>query len=82
MSKARTWGGRAWYQPQWPPREPPRGRVMTRGELKPLVEMFESLGIGLAIAVVVILVLLTACTGAGVRQRAGHTGGHRYHAVL
>ncbi len=41
--------------------EPPRGvRVMTRGQLKPLVEMFESLGIGLTIAVFVILVLLTA----------------------
>jgi multidrug efflux pump subunit AcrB len=40
---------------------PPRGvRIMTRGELKPMVEMFESLGIGLSIAVVVILVLLTA----------------------
>jgi multidrug efflux pump subunit AcrB len=41
--------------------QPPRGvRVMTRGQLKPMIEMFESLGIGLAIAVVVILVLLTA----------------------
>ena len=41
--------------------KPPRGvRVFTRGQFKPMVEMFEALGIGLAIAVVVILVLLTA----------------------
>jgi multidrug efflux pump subunit AcrB len=41
--------------------EPPRGvSVLTRGQLKPMAEMFESLGIGLAIAVGVILVLLTA----------------------
>jgi multidrug efflux pump subunit AcrB len=41
--------------------EPPRGvRVLTRGQLKPMAEMFESLGTGLAIAVGVILVLLTA----------------------
>jgi multidrug efflux pump subunit AcrB len=40
--------------------DPPRGvRVLTRGQLKPMAEMFESLGIGLAIAVGVILVLLT-----------------------
>lgn len=39
----------------------PRGvRVITRGQLKPMIEMFEALGIGLSIAVVVILVLLTA----------------------
>jgi multidrug efflux pump subunit AcrB len=41
--------------------EPPRGvRVETRGQLKPMEEMFTALGIGLGIAVVVILVLLTA----------------------
>lgn len=40
---------------------PPRGvRLITRGQLKPMIEMFESLGIGLTIAVFVILVLLTA----------------------
>lgn len=40
---------------------PPRGvRVMTRGQLAPMIEMFEALGIGLAIAVFVILVMLTA----------------------
>lgn len=40
---------------------PPRGvRVITRGQLKPMQEMFESLGVGLGIAVIVILVLLTA----------------------
>ncbi len=41
--------------------DPPRGvRVMTRGQIAPMQEMFESLGIGLAVAVAVILVLLTA----------------------
>jgi multidrug efflux pump subunit AcrB len=41
--------------------EPPRGvRVETMGQLPPMDEMFESLGIGLAVAVFVILVLLTA----------------------
>ncbi len=41
--------------------EPPRGvQVFTRGQMKPMIAMFEALGIGLAIAVVVILVLLTA----------------------
>jgi multidrug efflux pump subunit AcrB len=41
--------------------DPPRGvRVFTRGQLKPMIEMFEALGIGLTIAVGVILVLLTA----------------------
>lgn len=41
--------------------EPPRGvRVIIRGQLKPMIEMFESLGVGLAIAVGVILVMLTA----------------------
>lgn len=41
--------------------KPPRGvRVMTRGQLRPMIEMFESLGIGLGIAVVVILIMLTA----------------------
>jgi multidrug efflux pump subunit AcrB len=40
--------------------QPPRGvRVVTRGQLAPMVDMFESLGIGLAVAVFVILVLLT-----------------------
>ena len=41
--------------------EPPRGvRVIPMGQLPPMTEMFESLGIGLAVAVFVILVLLTA----------------------
>jgi multidrug efflux pump subunit AcrB len=41
--------------------EPPRGvRVLTRGQVAPMHEMFTSLGIGLGLAVVVILVLLTA----------------------
>ena len=41
--------------------EPPRGvRVETMGQLPPMNEMFESLGIGLGVAVFVILVLLTA----------------------
>jgi multidrug efflux pump subunit AcrB len=41
--------------------EPPRGaRVLTRGQVAPMNEMFTALGIGLAIAVAVILVLLTA----------------------
>ncbi|MDR3622927.1 MAG: efflux RND transporter permease subunit [Paludisphaera borealis] len=41
--------------------EPPRGvRVLPMGQLPPMVEMFQSLGIGLAVAVFVILVLLTA----------------------
>ena len=41
--------------------EPPRGvRVETMGQLPPMNEMFESLGIGLAVAVFVIFVLLTA----------------------
>jgi multidrug efflux pump subunit AcrB len=41
--------------------EPPRGvRVIPMGQLPPMNEMFESLGIGLAVAVFVILVLLTA----------------------
>lgn len=40
---------------------PPRGvRVITRGQLAPMIDMFKSLGVGLAIAVVVILILLTA----------------------
>ena len=40
---------------------PPRGvRVELMGQLPPMVEMFEALGIGLAIAVFVIFVLLTA----------------------
>lgn len=40
---------------------PPRGvHVITRGQLKPMIDMFQALGVGLAIAVVVILVLLTA----------------------
>ncbi len=41
--------------------EPPRGvRILTRGQVAPMNEMFTSLGIGLGLAVVVILVLLTA----------------------
>jgi hypothetical protein len=40
---------------------PPRGvRVEPMGQLPPMVEMFQSLGIGLAVAVFVIFVLLTA----------------------
>ena len=40
---------------------PPRGvRVIPLGQLPPMNEMFESLGIGLVVAVFVILVLLTA----------------------
>jgi len=41
--------------------EPPRGvRVEPLGQLPPMVEMFQSLGIGLGVAVFVIFVLLTA----------------------
>jgi multidrug efflux pump subunit AcrB len=41
--------------------KPPRGvRVEPLGQLPPMVEMFEALGVGLAVAVFVILVLLTA----------------------
>jgi multidrug efflux pump subunit AcrB len=41
--------------------KPPRGvAVSTRGQLTPMIEMFESLGIGLTIAVFVILIMLTA----------------------
>ncbi len=41
--------------------KPPRGvRVTPMGQLPPMIEMFEALGIGLAVAVFVILVLLTA----------------------
>ena len=41
--------------------EPPRGvRVQILGQLPPMTEMFETLGIGLAVAVFVILVILTA----------------------
>jgi multidrug efflux pump subunit AcrB len=41
--------------------EPPRGvRVETMGQLPPMDEMFQSLGIGLLVAVFVIFVLLTA----------------------
>ncbi len=41
--------------------EPPRGvRVETMGQLPPMTEMFESLGVGLGVAVFVIVVLLTA----------------------
>ena len=40
---------------------PPRGvRVEPMGQLPPMIEMFESLGVGLAVAVFVIFVLLTA----------------------
>jgi multidrug efflux pump subunit AcrB len=41
--------------------EAPRGvRVETMGQLPPMLEMFQSLGIGLGVAVLVIFVLLTA----------------------
>jgi multidrug efflux pump subunit AcrB len=41
--------------------KPPRGvRVKLMGQLPPMIEMFEALGIGLAVAVCVILMLLTA----------------------
>ena len=41
--------------------EPPRGvRILTRGQVAPMNEMFTSLAVGLGLAVVVILVLLTA----------------------
>jgi multidrug efflux pump subunit AcrB len=41
--------------------KPPRGaRVLTRGQVAPMNEMFRALAVGLALAVVVILVLLTA----------------------
>jgi multidrug efflux pump subunit AcrB len=41
--------------------DPPRGtRVLTRGQVAPMNEMFTALGIGLGFAVLVILVLLTA----------------------
>jgi multidrug efflux pump subunit AcrB len=40
--------------------KPPRGvQVETRGQLAPMIQMFEALGVGLTIAVFVILVLLT-----------------------
>ncbi len=40
--------------------EPPRGvRVIPLGQLPPMVEMFQSLGIGLGVAVFVIVILLT-----------------------
>ena len=41
--------------------EPPRGvRVLVRGQIRPMAEMFQSLALGLAVAVGVILVMLTA----------------------
>jgi multidrug efflux pump subunit AcrB len=41
--------------------EPPRGvRLELMGQLPPMIEMFQALGIGLAVAVFVIFVLLTA----------------------
>jgi multidrug efflux pump subunit AcrB len=41
--------------------EPPRGaRVLSRGQVAPMNEMFTALAVGLGLAVVVILVLLTA----------------------
>jgi multidrug efflux pump subunit AcrB len=41
--------------------EPPRGvRVIPLGQLPPMIQMFEALGIGLGVAVFVILILLTA----------------------
>jgi multidrug efflux pump subunit AcrB len=40
---------------------PPRGvRVIPMGQLPPMIQMFEALGVGLGVAVFVILVLLTA----------------------
>ena len=63
MSKAKTWAGPRGKCPHAlaAAGTPPRGvRVVTRGQLPQMVEMFTGLGIGLAIAVVVILILLTA----------------------
>jgi multidrug efflux pump subunit AcrB len=41
--------------------QPPRGiEVELRGQVQPMTEMFQSLGIGLAVAVIVILIMLTA----------------------
>jgi multidrug efflux pump subunit AcrB len=41
--------------------DPPRGvRVLIRGQITPMTEMFQSLALGLAVAVGVILVMLTA----------------------
>ena len=41
--------------------DPPRGvRVEPMGQLPPMIEMFESLGVGLGVAVFVIFILLTA----------------------
>jgi multidrug efflux pump subunit AcrB len=41
--------------------QPPRGiEVELRGQVKPMMQMFQSLAIGLAVAVVVILIMLTA----------------------
>ena len=69
--------------------EPPRGvRVETMGQLPPMIEMFESLGIGLAVAVFVIFVLLTAYFQSPRlaldldRRRAGRARGHRDHPLL
>ena len=69
--------------------EPPRGvRVETMGQLPPMIEMFESLGIGLAVAVFVIFVLLTAYFQSPRlaldldRRRAGRPRRHRDHPLL
>ena len=67
----------------------PRGvRVELMGQLPPMIEMFQSLGIGLAVAVFVIFVLLTANFqsprhGADLRRRrARRAGRHRRHPLL
>ena len=69
--------------------EPPRGvRVETMGQLPPMIEMFQSLGIGLAVAVFVIFVLLTAYFQSPRlaldldRRRAGSPRRHRDHPLL
>ena len=69
--------------------EPPRGvRVELMGQLPPMIEMFEALGIGLAVAVFVILVLLTAYFQSPRlaldldRRRAGRARGHRHHPLF
>ena len=63
MSRARTWAGPRGQVAQAiaAAGEPPRGvRVEPMGQLPPMIEMFQALGIGLAVAVFVIFVLLTA----------------------
>ena len=69
--------------------EPPRGvRVEPMGQLPPMIEMFQSLGIGLAVAVFVIFVLLTAYFQSprlaliSVGAVPGVLGGHRDHPLF